>query len=152
MKLDMKDTDKLLVLFQNGKGLLNFVNEKLPFLRSPKSRDASSQIDKHNDGFFYNEDACQSMNIRQLCFKSFSGSFGSSSVYSDIAGLDMDLMKTYFLKYLNKHKDNILREMGEMMINDAKEIKSQALQEIDNVRRNIEKIFPEISNEKDNVQ
>lgn len=152
MKLDMKDTESLLALFQNGKGLLNFVNEKLPYLRNRELRESNSQIDKHEDGFYYNEDPCQSMNIRQLCFKSFSGSFGSSSVYSDIAGLNMDLMKTYFLKYLNKHKDDILREIGDMMISDAKEIKAQALSEIDKIRRNIEKIFPEISDEEDHVQ
>lgn len=149
MKLDMKDTESLLSLFQNGKVLLNFVNERLPFLRSPESKRSSSQIDKHEDGFYYNEDPCQSMNIRQLCFKSFSGSFGSSSVYSDISGLDTNLMKTYFLKYLNKHKDDILREMGDMMLSDAKDIKAQALLEIDKVRRNIEKIFPENNNGKD---
>lgn len=149
MKLDMKDTESLLALFKNGKGLLNFVNEKLPYLRNSELRESNSQIDKHEDGFYYNEDPCQSMNIRQLCFRSFSGSYGSSSVYSDISGLDTDFMKKYFLKYLNKHKDDILREMGDMMISDAKEIKSQAILEIDKIRRNIEKIFPENDNEKE---
>ncbi len=149
MKLDMKDTESLLALFKNGKGLLNFVNEKLPYLRDSELRESNSQIDKHEDGFYYNEDPCQSMNIRQLCFKSFSGSYGSCSVYSDISGLDTDFMKKYFLKYLNKHKDDILREMGDMMISDAKEIKSQAILEIDKIRRNIEKIFPENDNEKE---
>lgn len=149
MKLEMKNTDNLLALFQNGKRLLKFVNEKLPYLRNRELRETNSQIDKHEDGFYYNEDPCQSMNIRHLCFKSFSGSYGSSSVYSDISGLDVDLMKSYFLKYLNKHKDDILREMGDMMISDAKDIKVQAFLEIDKVRRNIEKIFPESDNEKE---
>lgn len=152
MKIDLKDTDRLLVLFQNGKGLQTFVNERLPFVRSDEARRSSSRIDKHEDGFFYNEDPCQSMNIRSLCYKSFTGTYGSSSTYSDLSSFDTDLLKTYFLKYLNKHKDNILREMGEMMIADAKKIKAQALDEIEKLQKNINKIFPEIEDEKDNVQ
>lgn len=152
MKIDLKDTDRLLVLFQNGTGLQRFVNERLPFVRSDEARRSSSQIDKHVDGFFYNEDPCQSMNISSLCFKSFTGSYGSSAVFSDLVGFDLDLLKTYFLKYLNNHKDDIFRDMGEMMIADAKEIKARALIEIGKLQKNIEKIFPEIKDEKDNVQ
>lgn len=146
----MHDTDNLMHLFENGKSLLKFVDKKLPFVRSREARDSESRIDKHNDGFSYNEDACQSMNISRLCYKSFTGSFGSSDVYSDIASIDKELMKKYFLEYLNKHKDDILREMGDMMLADAKNLKSKALAEIDGILQNIQNLFAE-GDEKDNV-
>lgn len=148
MKNLMQETDKLVHLLDNGKRLLKFVNKRLPFVRSCEARESESRIDKHNDGFYYNEDACQSMNINRLCYKSFTGSFGSSDVYSDISAIDPELMKNYFLEYLNKHKDDILREMGDMMIADAKKIQSKALTEIDGIRQRIENIFTG-DNEKD---
>ncbi len=151
MKVDLADTERLVSLYQNGKSLLSFVDERLPYVRNPQSTNSGSDIDKHDDGFFY-EDACQSMNIRGLCYKSFTGSFGCSSTYSDISSIDKELMKKYFMEYLNKHKDDIIRGMAQMMIQDAREMKAKAICEIDRIRRKIDKIFPDNSDEENNVQ
>ena len=56
------------------------------------------------------------MNISNLCYSSFSGSYGSNDTYSDIANMDTDLMKEYFIKYLNKHKDKIMEGVEDLMM------------------------------------
>ena len=68
--------------------------------------------------------------------QSFTGSFGDSSVYSDIASFDMNLWKVY-LKYLNAHKDAILLEMADMMVADAKEQRDVAIDEIESMKASL---------------
>ena len=34
--------------------------------------------------------------------------------------MDTDLMQEYFIKYLNRHKDEIMEGVADLMINDAK--------------------------------
>lgn len=52
-------------------------------------------------------------------------------------------MKEYFMRYLNNHKDEILLEMAEMMIEEANKNKGKALEEIEKMRENILSILGE---------
>lgn len=128
----LKTTEDIIKLAENGKNLKKFVSETLPEIRKA-IYDKNDSTDKHIDGFCTNEDPCQSLVLR-LCYKSFTGSFGDSSVYSDIASFDMNLWKVYLLKYLNAHKDAILLEMADMMVSDAKEQRDVAIDEIESMK------------------
>lgn len=118
-------------LAKTGKELKYFLSEILP-----KARSGHNRIDKHNDGFGIGCEEIQSMNVR-LHYSSFSGVFGDSSTYSDIAGINEDVMKTYFLRYLNKYKDEIIGEMANMMINDAKKERENGLRELEERKQNL---------------
>lgn len=138
----LEKTEKILSLARNGKGLRKFVSETLPEIRKA-IRDRSDRRDKHEDGFFVNEDPCQSLVLR-LCYKSFTGSFGDSSVYSDIASFDMNLWKAYLLRYLNAHKDAILLEMADMMVADAKEQRDVAIDEIESMKASLKILLDDL--------
>ena len=136
MKRQLEKTDAILSLARNGRRLKKFVTETLPNIRKAvESRDKSGW-NKHEDGFSLNEDAVQSLNVR-LCYKSFSGSFGCSDTYSDIADLDKGLMKEYLVKWLNTHKDEILLGMADMMVSDAQKQREVALDEIESVKASL---------------
>lgn len=130
--------DKIKDLTSQSSQLRRFVNEELPEIRR-KYEDKSSSIDKHSDGFCQG-DAIQSFCI-SLSYQSFSGTHGDSSVYSDFRPIDNNLMREYFLKYLNSHTKEIFNEMSEMMMTDAKEMRDMAISEIGEIKRNIEKSF-----------
>ena len=138
----LEKTEKILNLARNGKGLRKFVSETLPEIRKAM-RDGSDRRDKHDDGFSINEDPCQSLVLR-LCYKSFTGSFGDSSTYSDIASFDMNLWKVYLLKYLNAHKDVILLEMADMMVSDAKEQRDVAIDEIESMKASLKILLDDL--------
>ena len=103
---------------------------------------AKNGIDKHTDGFGRRE-SIQSMNISNLCYSSFSGSYGSGDTYSDIANMDTDLMQEYFIKYLNRHKDEIMEGVADLMINDAKSNQENAIKEIDEYKNSLLKLLEE---------
>lgn len=106
--------------------------------------DRNDSRDKHDDGFSVNEDPCQSLVLR-LCYKSFTGHHGNSSVYSDIGSFDMDLWKEYLLKYLNAHKDVILLEMADMMMSDAKEQRDVAIDEIESMKASLKILLDDLA-------
>lgn len=123
-------------LAENGKGLKEFIEHRLPQLREEAGKSNNYGIDKHWDGFSM-ETKCQSINCRELSYSSFSGSYGDSSTYSDIASLNTDLLRQYFIKYLNDHKDEIMSGVAELMIREARENKDIALKEIDDCRNEL---------------
>lgn len=120
--MNLQEIEKLA---ETGKDLKYFLSDTLLKVRS-----GQNMIDKHNDGFGTGSDKIQSMNIN-MHYSSFSGVFGDSSTYSDISGINKDVMKKYFLLVLNKHKDEIIDEMANMMINDARKEKENALRELE---------------------
>lgn len=134
--MTLKETKELLV---TGKQLKTFIKDKLPKIRE-ESTISGYGIDKHNDGFC-TEENIQSMNIRYLSFYSFSGSHGSSETYSDISNLNFDLMKEYFIKYLNNHKDEILIGVADLMINAAKKNKEEAIRELEEHKKELLDLF-----------
>lgn len=134
--MTLKETKELLA---TGKQLKTFIKDKLPKIRE-ESTISGYGIDKHNDGFC-TEENIQSMNIRYLSFYSFSGSYGSSETYSDISNLNFDLMKEYFIKYLNNHKDEILIGVADLMINAAKKNKEEAIRELEEHKKELLDLF-----------
>lgn len=134
--MTLKATKELLA---TGKQLKTFIKDKLPKIRE-ESTISGYGIDKHNDGFC-TEENIQSMNIRYLSFYSFSGSYGSSETYSDISNLNFDLMKEYFIKYLNNHKDEILIGVADLMINAAKKNKEEAIRELEEHKKELLDLF-----------
>lgn len=145
MKNQHEKTDEIFNLARNGKGLRKFVTETLPDIRRAVREPGLGRhkLDKHEDGFFINEDPCQSLVFR-LCYKSFTGSFGDSSVYSDIGKFDMNLWKQYLVKYLNAHKDAILLEMADMMLSDAKKQKEIAIDELESMKASLTAMLTDI--------
>ena len=123
-------TDGILALANEARALRGFINDKLPKLKA-RYKDEKDRLDKHRDGFEMG-DAIQSFNIK-LSYQSFSGTFGSSSVYSDFCP-DNAIMGKYFLRYLNKHTSEIFNEMADMMIADAKSKQNEAIDELDNLK------------------
>ena len=142
MKLD--ETKKILTLFETGKGILTFIDRKLPSILAC-IEDRTSDTDKHRDGFEYGDNV-QSFNLPQISYYSFTGSYGSSNTYSDIAGLDASIFKEYFLKYLNKNKNEILREVGSLILEDAERLKLESMKELEELYKFISTIGKNESN------
>ena len=135
--MKLEELEELMIA---GKGLKTFIVKELPAIREEVRSCQKSGIDKHEDGFS-TRSGCQSMVIRELCYSSFSGSYGNSSTYSDIANLDLDLLKKYFVKYLNIHKDEIMLGVADLMIDEAKSEKENAIIEIDKRKETLLKLF-----------
>lgn len=114
--------------------LKKFINVKLPqIIDDYKNR--RNKIDKHRDGF--NEgNAIQSFYIR-LSYQSFTGTYGDSSVYSDFFP-NNEVMSKYFLVYLNRHTKEIFNEMAEMMLEDARSKRAEALKELDDAKQELD--------------
>ena len=129
-------------LITTGRKLKKFIKETLPKIREEYQRHGNNGIDKHTDGFGRRE-SIQSMNISNLCYSSFSDSYGSGDTYSDIANMDTDLMQEYFIKYLNRHKDEIMEGVADLMINDAKSGQEDAIKEIDEYKKSLLKLLEE---------
>ena len=85
----MMTAKELSKLITTGRKLKKFIKETLPKIREEFQSHSNSGIDKHTDGFGRRE-SIQSMNISNLCYFSFSGSYGSGDTYSDIANMDTD--------------------------------------------------------------
>ena len=92
--MDHKEIKRLV---ENGRELKEFIEHKLPRLREEVKK-SKYGIDKHRDGFSTGAEI-QSLNIREFCYSSFSGSYGDSSTYSDISGLDMIMLRDYFIVF-----------------------------------------------------
>jgi len=129
-------------LITTGRKLKKFIKETLPKIREEFQSHSNSGIDKHTDGFDRKE-SIQSMNINNLCYSSFSGNYGNGNTFSDIANMDTDLMQKYFIKYLNKHKDEIMEGVADLMINDAKSNQEDAIKEIDEYKKSLLKLLEE---------
>lgn len=138
----MMTAKELSKLITTGRKLKKFIKETLPKIREEYQSHSRSGIDKHTDGFSKREET-QSMNIRNLCYSSFSGSYGNGNSYSDIANMDTDLMQEYFIKYLNKHKDEIMEGVADLMINDAKSSQEDVIKEIDEYKKSLLKLLEE---------
>lgn len=134
--------EELEKMMTTGKGLKKFITEQLPTIREEVRSCKKCGIDKHNDGF-YTSESCQSMVIRELCYSSFSGSFGNSCTYSDIAHLNLNLIQECFVEYLNIHKDEIMLGVADLMIDKAKSEKENAIGEIDKRKETLLKLFEE---------
>ena len=61
--------------------------------------------------------------------------------------MDTDLMQKYFIKYLNKHKDEIMEGVADLMINDAKSNQEDAIKEIDEYKKSLLKLLEESKGE-----
>lgn len=129
-------------LITTGRKLKKFIKETLPKIREEFQSHSNSEIDKHTDGFDRKE-SIQSMNINNLCYSSFSGNYGNGNTFSDIANMDTNLMQKYFIKYLNKHKDEIMEGVADLMINDAKSNQEDAIKEIDEYKKSLLKLLEE---------
>lgn len=134
----MMTAKELSKLITTGRKLKKFIKETLPKIREEFQSHSNSGIDKHTDGFGRRE-SIQSMNISNLCYSSFSGSYGSGDTYSDIANMDTDLMQEYFIKYLNRHKDEIMEGVADLMINDENRSR-RCYKEIDEYKKHAKTI------------
>lgn len=84
------------------------------------------------------------MNINNLSYSSFSGYYGCGDTHSDISYLNHKLMKKYFLKYLNIHKDEIMIGVANLMINEVIDNKEYAFKELEETKNDLINIFKDI--------
>ena len=133
--MENKKVNEIIHLSMEAHRLSDFINKKLPSIKKT--------YEEHRNGIDFEEDgdAIQSFNIR-LSYKSFTGTYGNSSVYSDFIP-DNSIMRKYFLGYLNKHTEEIFNEMAAAMLEDAKSMKLGALNEIDKIKEQIEQLLSE---------
>lgn len=116
--------------------IAEFFSKKLPDIRKQYA-DPHNSLDKHYDGFIEG-DAIQSWDMK-VCYRSFSGYNGVSSTYSDFHP-NKKTMTEYFLKYLNKHTEEIFDEIAQMMLEDAKKLKKDAIHELDLMKSELESL------------
>lgn len=114
--------------------ITEFFNKKLPNIKKQYA-DPHNSLDKHYDGFIEG-DAIQSWDMN-VCYRSFSGYNGVSSTYSDFHP-DRKIMTEYFLKYLNKHTNEIFNEISNMMLEDARKMKTDAIKELEGMKEKLE--------------
>nr|DAQ63130.1 MAG TPA: hypothetical protein [Caudoviricetes sp.] len=110
--------------------ITEFFNKKLPNIKKQYA-DPHNSLDKHYDGFIEG-DAIQSWDMN-VCYRSFSGYNGVSSTYSDFHP-DRKIMTEYFLRYLNEHTDEIFHEIAQMMLEDARKMKADAIKELEEMK------------------
>lgn len=130
--MDHKEIKRLV---ENGKELKEFIEHKLPRLRE-EAKKSKYGIAEHHDGFS-TRTKIQSLNIEELCYSSFTKNCGDGVTYSDLSGLDINILRDYFIKYLNIHKDEIMLGVAELMITEAKNNRTIALQELDAYKANL---------------
>jgi hypothetical protein len=116
--------------------ITEFFNKKLPDIKKQYA-DPHNSLDKHYDGFIEG-DAIQSWNMR-VCYRSFSGYNGVSSTYSDFHP-DRKIITEYFLKYLNNHTEEIFNEIAQMMLEDARKMKADAIKESEEMKAELESL------------
>lgn len=114
--------------------ITEFFDKKLPDIKKQYA-DPYNSLDKHYDGFIEG-DAIQSWDMK-VCYRSFSGYNGVSSTYSDFYPNEK-IMTEYFLKYLNKHTDEIFHEIAQMMLEDARKMKTDAIKELEGMKEKLE--------------
>lgn len=132
--MGLKIFDKIRELKTESNEITKFFNEKLPEIQK-QYFNPREELDKHEDGFIEG-DAIQSWDMK-VCYRSFSGYRSSSSTYSDFCPNEK-IMTEYFLKYLNKHTDEIFNEIAQMMLEDAKKLKNDAMNELDSMKSELE--------------
>jgi len=114
--------------------ITEFFDKKLPDIKKQYA-DPYNSLDKHYDGFIEG-DAIQSWDMN-VCYRSFSGYNGVSSTYSDFHP-DRKIMTEYFLRYLNEHTDEIFHEIAQMMLEDARKMKTDAIKELEGMKEKLE--------------
>lgn len=134
--MELRAFNKIKDLKTESIRITKFFNEKLPEIQK-QYFNPREELDKHYDGFIEG-DAIQSWDMK-VCYRSFSGHRGSSSTYSDFCPNEK-IMTEYFLKYLNKHTNEIFHEIAQMMLEDAKKLKDEAINELDLMKSELESL------------
>ena len=113
--------------FTNMQNSVDRFERSIGKIRSNRA-EASGQnrfgIDKHREGFVrgMSDYGCIPLNIGS--YESFSGSYGSSSVYSDVS--NDDFVSASMFKAINNLKDVILDETLNVMKRETEECKKEA--------------------------
>lgn len=137
----MDKKERMLNLYKNGKVLKEFIEVQLPTLRNPKIRII------HKDGFVIGS-SCDTFLNMNVSYMSESSKFtDSTTLLSDIHNINFPLVKEYFIKYLNNHKDEIMTEVANLMIEEAISLKSEVLSEIEQEKKNIQESIQRINYE-----
>lgn len=83
------------------------------------------------------------MNISNLCYSFFFWQLWKWRHIFGYSKYGFDLMQEYFIKYLNRHKDEIMEGVADLMINDAKSGQEDAIKEIDEYKKSLLKLLEE---------
>lgn len=116
------DFDRLADLLRSAKGCETF-------LENFKERSAPGNIDKYDEGFGINS-RCTVFDV-QTSFSAYTGSYGSSSVYTFQNGISPKIGAEYVVKAMNALRKDILAKMAELMRRDATALEGKARAEIE---------------------
>jgi hypothetical protein len=95
------------------------------------------RCDKHRDGFVKYRSNYGGIHLNIGGFESFSGSFGSSDVYSDIDGGEFETK--CMTQAIDNLRDEILEETLAIMKQEAEQIKQKAIEEYKFLIKELEK-------------
>lgn len=116
-----------LELYKDYRDRISKFEKSLEKIRTNRETKNQYVCDKHIEGFVTNPSPYGGIRLKIGGFESFSGSFGSSSVYSDINGDSFE--SQCMTEAINNLRDDILVETLEIMKKKAAEIKEDALKE-----------------------
>lgn len=117
------ELEKIEALVKNG-NILNTYIENVEVLRKHKD---------YKDGFSEGERQIGINLTLNFCAELSDSFFASDRLY----GLDKDITREYIIKYLNIYKDWIIKGVAELMISDAKSNKQQAIEELENRKKQL---------------
>lgn len=120
----MEKKEKAIELAAAGMELKKLVTETLPRIREEVLHRTTTK-DKHRDGFVHGSPV-QSLYLGEISYTSFTGSYGDSSVYSDLS-IDSSVVRPYVMDYLNSHKDEIMLGVAELILEDARQMRDEAV-------------------------
>lgn len=120
----MEKKEKAIELAAAGMELKKLVTETLPRIREEVLHRTTTK-DKHRDGFDYGRPV-QSLYLGEISYASFTGTYGDSSVYSDLS-IDSSVVRPYVMDYLNSHKDEIMLGVAELILEDARQMRDEAV-------------------------
>ena len=135
--MDIDITNSILSLKKESDRLKSFINIELPNIRKKYMND-KDVLYKHYDGFKRQDGVTQSFSMH-LAYQSLSCYKDGNHPSLDFQP-DHDTFEKYFIEYLNKHTKEIFNEMADRMKEDTILEKNKALQELDTLKNNIEKI------------
>ena len=130
--MTMKTTNKLEQFKSQTRqiGALKKTIERILKARAESSKPYITEIDKHQDGFSADPNA-SGITVKARCFRSVTGYFGSSSVYSDIQS--SPFMEDCLLEAMNCLKDDIISKTLEIMQSKTDALKAEAKKEYDSL-------------------
>ncbi|WP_406646926.1 hypothetical protein QEZ52_00455 [Aliisedimentitalea scapharcae] len=124
--------------------LCNNAKETETFWSRYRETTAKDNIDKYKAGFSV-DDRNTSFTVK-TSFSSYTGTYGSSSVYR-FDGMDRDLLPKYMVRAMNELSEELFAKAAELMRNDAAAKLDKAQEEVSAMQAALDSVVAETSGE-----